>query len=802
MRFPRVGRKRSTRPMTCRKRIAVFLVVALGLILIPSSAVNADSPKPGNAVPVKSTDLGSRGSNGQASGFHGSCVGPGLPPESYGQGLDGMVGLQSGKNITGRSTYGQYGTAGQYWNWVGFGCLDVMPKIGNHIANSIFDIAKAVDAVTIGIYVNVSSDNMTNWLKGTADHLITKIGSAIQARYLTLIILIGSLALIWWGLFKRRATKVTEGAIWMICATVALTALINKPEIFTTAGSAVTEATTQVVNVAIPAGSAGKSQWGGPYDSSACLVSGDHSNPQYTGEWGVSGKGGKPNAAVTTASVNANNMWSVLVCKPWLQGEFGTADPRQRVVSDLSYGLLKSQAYSRDEVANNTYADKQKENQYAGVAETLKNAQTAKSAGYPPGSYNLFVGKLYPQRIGIALAALFAAFAAGLLLLLLSLALLIFKLGFLLLLIIGPVFLLLGVHPGWGRVIATRWFELTLSTLLKQGLVAGLLSLLLYLYSLVIGNGLPWVLQIVLIATVTFAAFFYRKPFQHLFAAVGTDGIGSRILSNATAGSNVFKTPVKAAYEAGGVGTYVRYQRWGMRKAQPIADLAAASGDPRAVVVAEGLRQGTSAADKLDNSLGATSGKSGADAPTRAGRAGTSAPPLNLPRPGEGTRNGPGSNGGPGSTPRGGIRPGGGPTSVGSGAGPSGPRGGGAPPLNTPRSSGSAPPRPSSGGSWQGASWRSSGGAAAGPSGPNGPKPPSGGGNGPRRGGGGGWFGGGGSSRDGGSYDPPPPPRRAERRDNRSGPAPQRRRESAPPLWAKPSKPAAPDIPFWTRPDK
>ncbi len=125
---------------------------------------------------------------------------------------------------------------------------------------------------------------------------------------------------------------------------------------------------------------------------------------------------------------------------------------------------------------------------------------------------------------------MFAALVAGLLILLISLTLIVLKLGFLLLLVAGPFFLIIGTHPGFGRIIAIRWFEMLVGVLMKQVAIAIVLSVLLYCYSLIMGTtdaALPWALKILMIALVTVAVFIYRKPFTHLFSAVGYGTLGS-----------------------------------------------------------------------------------------------------------------------------------------------------------------------------------------------------------------------------------------------------------------------------------
>src|SRR5581483_10272516 len=164
-----------------------------------------------------------------------------------------------------------------------------------------------------------------------------------------------------------------------------------------------------------------------------------------------------------------------------------------------------------------------KENTYAGIAAAIKRSD--------PAVYSLFQGNQYPTRLEIAFAALFAALVAGVLVLLIAITLIVLKLGFLLLLVAGPFFLIIGTHPGFGRVIALRWGELLIGVLLKQAAVALVLSVLLYAYSLIMGTSdavLPWALKILMISLVTITVFIYRKPFAHLFSAVGYGVIGSR----------------------------------------------------------------------------------------------------------------------------------------------------------------------------------------------------------------------------------------------------------------------------------
>ena len=214
-----------------------------------------------------------------------------------------------------------------------------------------------------------------------------------------------------------------------------------------------------------------------------------------------------------------------------------------------------------------------KQDAYAGIAASLKQNE--------PGVYPLFQGKLWTTRLEIGFAALFAALAAGLLVLLIAITLIVLKLSFLLLLVAGPFFLIVGTHPGFGRIVALRWAEMLIGVLLKTAAIALVLSLLLYAYSLIMGASdaaLPWALKILMISLVTVAVFIYRKPFGHLFSAVGYGVIGAQERAEASlakAGSTARRNTVNAATV--GVPGFAGYRaaRWARRNPGQAASVAA-----------------------------------------------------------------------------------------------------------------------------------------------------------------------------------------------------------------------------------
>ena len=593
--------------------------------------------------------LCSAGSSGIIGALNNVCQ-PSIPqPEAATGGIDALIQPPAGVTA-GKTLYDSYGVAGQFWAAHGLQCSDMTSLIGNNVAGMVFDAAKSIDRVTITVYQSAAGNGILAWLQSVVDRLISALGNAIYFPYLAPVIILGAIWLAWNGLVRKRATRAIEGTMWMVVACAAAIWLIGRPADFTGVGTTVSNGVTQVLNVAF-------AKLPNPGGNNCVPVQGG--DPQAaTDNFGFTSSNGLVDS-------NANELWSVLVCKPWLDGELGTtqyatsAKAPQTVVNTYGRQLLWAQAIAANEKPT---ADliQAKQATYVGIANSLQQNN--------PSVYALFQGNQWTTRLEIGFAALFAALVAGLLILLISLTLIILKLGFLLLLIAGPFFLIIGTHPGFGRIIAIRWFEMLVGVLMKQVAVALALSVLLYAYSLIMGTSdavLPWALKILMIALVTVAVFIYRKPFQHLFSAVGYGVIGSQERADVSLreASTTFRRVTRdtATATVPGVAAY-RVGRWARQNPGEAAALAAG------IVGAAGAASAGSAAGKMaaaqaaGGATGATDDPSArvratedgqpvdADAAAQAGQAGArptaaerarrwpgdadgrrAAPPLNLP---------------------------------------------------------------------------------------------------------------------------------------------------------------------------
>jgi hypothetical protein len=645
------------------RKVALVLALLVAVLAVPGSAEAAHArPATGHAAvttvaATKSAaasgglcsvpgigDIGglvgfcSLGTSGLSGDLNNICT-PSLPdPEPADSGIDSLVAPPA----TGKppaTLYARDGVAGDYWAATNLKCSDMTSLIGNNVAGMVFDAAKSLDRVTITVYQSAAGEGILSWLSNVADKLITSLGNAIYFPYVAVVVILGAIWLAWQGLIRKRGTRTIEGTVWMVVACAAAIFLIGKPADLTGLGRGVSDGTTQALNAAFA-----KLPSPGP---SGCV-------PVQKGDPQAQTANFAFTSGSSVVNQNADELWTVLVCKPWLDGELGTSafsapGGKPTVVNTYGRQLLWAQAIAVNEKPT---ADviQAKQATYAGIANSIEHQQ--------PGVYPLFQGKQWTTRLEVAFAALFAAAVAGVLILLISVTLILLKLGFLLLLIVGPFFLLIGTHPGFGRVVALRWVEMLIGVLLKQAAVALTLSVLLYCYALIMGTSdavLPWALKILMIALVTVAAFIYRKPFQHLFSAVGYGVIGSRDRADGElqrAGTTFRGSSVSAGTLAvPGMAAY-RAARWARQNPAQAASLALSATTAAGVVGGklaaggvngEGAGEVTDAYPVADDPAAGTAGEAvGVRAPVSArGRARAAAgdedagrqapPPLNLP---------------------------------------------------------------------------------------------------------------------------------------------------------------------------
>ncbi|MGJ6961169.1 type IV secretion system protein [Streptosporangium sp. G11] len=614
----RRGSRAGSRRGRLGRRIAIGLVVLAAFLALPLVFPDDTS----TAVAAAPCDMS-----------------PDLSPDMVAGGVDGLIqpplpdaaqpGAPAAQAPATQGNYATYGMSGQFWHTHLLGCDDIAAVMGNAMANTVFLWAKALDRLTITTYQAAATEGPLESIKNVVDDMVVRLADAMYWPYLRPLVILGAIWLAWYGLIRKRATTTAEGVIWMVLAVTVAVWFFSRPGDLTGLGKVVTDKTGEVVNSAF----SGLPGAGG----TSCLPAKGDANPQIQG-------GGYGQSGVPGVEQNSDALWSTLVCKPWLMGQFGTADADAPIIKIFGAKLLEIQTIDAAEMKAEQMPEvaSHQARYETEIADKLQNTPV----------FPLFQGKDWTSRLGVAIGALMAAVVAGLLIFLVAVSLLVLKVGFLLLLILAPVFLLIGVHPGSGRIIAMRWVEMLIGTLLRQAVLALVLGVLVYGYALIISTAMPWGMQVMFMAILTIAVFFYRRPFQHLFSSMDGHTLTTRMLGDAATAPTLQRAasalPPVAAARAG---------RWGMRKAEPMLQAAAMAGGAgvgaaAAAAVAQGRVRGedggaTPATPSgtrvptgaqpapLDTDSQAAGRRRGTGRPVTAARPGA-APPLNLSGAGTG----------------------------------------------------------------------------------------------------------------------------------------------------------------------
>lgn len=516
-----------------RRLLMTFLLLA-GFLVLPLTAAQANPLCPGEPAPL---------------------------PESAGSGSDGLlVPPQSQSAIEGSpdglppdaSMYGQYGTAGQQWHMITESCVDGISNGPQAtLANTAWDLSKTINQSTITVYQAATSDGLLASFNELVENVVVTLREGIWRPLIPTVVILGAIWLGWYGLIRKRMTLTLESTVWMVGATaLGLWIMVNPAQVMGLAGSLVNSGGQLVTSTV------GQIPYGG--GSGTCPPGAEA--PERA-DW--------ESESDFQVRRNADMLWSSLVCQPWVAGQFGNGDIAEDAAIDHAGELITVQGISRieqqqirDGELDATTLVEEKQEAYEGIASDVQSTY--------PSVYPLFSGQDQGSRLGVATLALFASVFAGGLILAGSVALIVLKIAFLILFLLSPVFLLIGIHPGYGRMVLLRWVELMVGFLLKQIFVVLLISLLVMCYGMIMSTSLGWGLQMILLALFTVALFVYRKPFAYLFSSVNANTFTSRVVGDA-AGSQVLS---KSATVLPPVA-YLKAQNWGRRNSAAIAGAAA-----------------------------------------------------------------------------------------------------------------------------------------------------------------------------------------------------------------------------------
>lgn len=471
-------------------------------------------------------------------------------PYSFGSGTSAMVptinavsGLLEQASANAESWEGRqvtayewYGVNGLVWSQYEDDCWSTPFRwFGSTIGNVELDVAKGITTMSIGMYQWASSPDLLGDFLGPVDAIINGSGGGqglkdtLYLNFLTPIIVMGALWGGWQGLVKKRSTEAMQGGIWMIASACFALVFMAQP-------SAIANWTNSIVSTV-------NSTAMSAVTSSAANVVGDADMCALDS--------GAESAGVRMASCS---IYKALLYTPWASGQFGTglntplpdatdqekARIGNRTFDDLRIAQLEAQAINHEEARQDWEGVNNADDARWTAIKTLVDGQKGKY------NWSLWAGEQPSDRLQIGFAAVIASITAGALILVISFSIIVLSLGMLLLVLMSPLFFLIGAHPGFGRGIALKWLELLLGTVLKRIVLGFMLAVLIGFYQVILATPMAWFSQVVLLLAVGIGAMIYRKPMLEAMNIINLGG--SR--------SGIEESPAKSIKRgaAGGVG--------------------------------------------------------------------------------------------------------------------------------------------------------------------------------------------------------------------------------------------------------
>ncbi|MDQ1502429.1 MAG: hypothetical protein QOD57_156, partial [Actinomycetota bacterium] len=511
-------------------------------------------------------------------------------PEAPGDGTSSLLRGPDLRKSEAPTLYEKYGSAG-YDLDSDLGWRDLGDSVGHIAATVIWGMTRWIADASIKIFQWSYSLDLFGMTGGAIADVTNSLNRILYQPFVIPMVILVGLWLTWNGVIKKRATVAAESSIWVVFALAAAVVFLAQPARIVGGLSGATTGLSR----SILSGVAGLDPKTGPADG-----------VQTRGSYG-----GDPTDAELRAV--ADRMWRTYVYAPWTVLEFGTTTKAPqwgerllaaKTITDEDAAAIKSGTKTADTV------DREKRDEYAAIREQIKKDPQAKA---------YFQGHRAGQRISTAGLALAGVLVSGGLLAGLGLATLFAQLALLLLAMLAPIFLLAAIHPGVGRVIATRWANLLVYTAFKRVAYSVLLSVILVVNGALIDQGskLGWGVAMTLSVALSGALFFYRKPFLSIVERVGSGGAAvapALSASQGTSGRIARRAATGAAIVGGATGAVaaVKAGRFSARKFNQLADGSTLPGakktTPNPVPTGAGPT-GSSFSGKTGGGVGSRTGK-------------------------------------------------------------------------------------------------------------------------------------------------------------------------------------------------
>jgi hypothetical protein len=394
-----------------------------------------------------------------------------------------------------------------------------------------------------------SSSSVIDTLEPTIETIVTQLKDALYLEFLAPVLMFGALYLGWKGLVKRSSTEAGTSALWMFGATAAGFAILANPmflpSVVNTVVSTVSETTiAAITNVALAG-----NKTSGVTSSNATLCTVDGNNGQ-TQKSDSSGKvtivdfNKSQNAARTSVRQIQCTLWYSFMYTPWVIGQYGVSpsetdntiltdgypnktgdiDPLVSIPKDIGLGNGSTPGnwplYQLDNKVN-----------YPGSNESDQEKamlNVAASQLYKADPNGTWKGTSSMNRVTTATLAMISALGAGAMIAIISMSMIVLQIGVVILTLFAPLFLLVGVHPGFGRRIALGWLESLAGLAMKRIVLSVLLAVMLVFYSAVLSASasIDWLISMIMVIAVSIGGITYKDQLTTMFSRISFGGNG------------------------------------------------------------------------------------------------------------------------------------------------------------------------------------------------------------------------------------------------------------------------------------
>ena len=396
---------------------------------------------------------------------------------------------------------------------------------------------------------------------GALPKLVSTLTDSLYLEFFNIMVMLAAIWMGYKGLVKRQSTEMAQGAVWMFGAAIVGMFMLANPLMVS---NAVNTAVMTVSEAGVSAIAT---------SSTKALTGNDSDGLCYTNVAG-NGADAKGDALKTSTRGIVRGMqcslWESFLYTPWTQGQFGhlegetapngvnyivgsTGQPGQYGSLAKETPALKDAALpktismgGRDIPAN--WARLQLDSKVSHRLDegdsaklTLKQGRTmleiASSQTMRSNPNIAWTGKTSINRVFLSILALVSALGAGAMVMVLSMEMIILQIGLILLALLLPVFALVGVHPGFGRRVALRYFNTIGELTLRRIVLSILLAVMVTVYAVVLRTAsMSWMVAMIMVVAVSIAGIAYKNKVMGMFeGAMNVGGVGAANLRGVNA---------------------------------------------------------------------------------------------------------------------------------------------------------------------------------------------------------------------------------------------------------------------------